>query len=182
MAEWLRRGLQILAPRFDSGRGLHRSPHYHFAASPRGPDSVCRVSHVFRADPHLSRNLPTVNAFGGAGVRTPLRRGGKKRHRSPLPPPGSGVCHWRVPAQIKKSSELEQRRRRRVCRDRRAAPSTLCGPARLLPARSLLGDGTTCGGYEPAAFFFSRRFAKDALRNNPCPRPFFSGTLRRRKR
>ena len=24
VAEWLRRGLQILAPRFDSGRGLHR--------------------------------------------------------------------------------------------------------------------------------------------------------------
>ena len=23
VAEWLRRGLQILAPRFDSGRGLH---------------------------------------------------------------------------------------------------------------------------------------------------------------
>ena len=26
VAEWLRRGLQILAPRFDSGRGLHNSP------------------------------------------------------------------------------------------------------------------------------------------------------------
>ncbi len=26
VAEWLRRGLQILAPRFDSGRGLHPSP------------------------------------------------------------------------------------------------------------------------------------------------------------
>ncbi len=25
VAEWLRRGLQILAPRFDSGRGLHFS-------------------------------------------------------------------------------------------------------------------------------------------------------------
>jgi hypothetical protein len=25
VAEWLRRGLQILAPRFDSGRGLHVS-------------------------------------------------------------------------------------------------------------------------------------------------------------
>src|SRR5271163_3011927 len=24
VAEWLRRGLQILAPRFDSGRGLHK--------------------------------------------------------------------------------------------------------------------------------------------------------------
>lgn len=26
VAEWLRRGLQILAPRFDSGRGLHLFP------------------------------------------------------------------------------------------------------------------------------------------------------------
>lgn len=26
VAEWLRRGLQILAPRFDSGQGLHPLP------------------------------------------------------------------------------------------------------------------------------------------------------------
>ena len=31
----------------------------------------------------------------------PLRRGGKKRHRSPLPPPGSGVCRLGVPVWIK---------------------------------------------------------------------------------
>jgi hypothetical protein len=28
VAEWLRRGLQILAPRFDSGRGLHNILNY----------------------------------------------------------------------------------------------------------------------------------------------------------
>ena len=28
VAEWLRRGLQILAPRFDSGRGLQRLPGF----------------------------------------------------------------------------------------------------------------------------------------------------------
>lgn len=36
------------------------------------------------------------DAFGGAGVRTPLRRDGKKRHRSPLPSPGKRGLPFRV--------------------------------------------------------------------------------------
>lgn len=47
MAEWLRRGLQILARRFDSGSGLHFQPL---------PPAACRaalaqlVEHIIRND------------------------------------------------------------------------------------------------------------------------------------
>lgn len=69
---------------------------------PRGSRTVPRLLRAFHVDALLLGNISTDNAFGGAGVRTPLRRGGKKRHRSPLPPPGSGVCHLRVSEQNEK--------------------------------------------------------------------------------
>ena len=46
MAEWLRRGLQILARRFDSGSGLHLSG--------KGFDPARGVAKVARARPNLS--------------------------------------------------------------------------------------------------------------------------------
>ncbi len=44
MAEWLRRGLQILAPRFDPGRGLH------FGIGP-GQLPICRGTYELRGAP-----------------------------------------------------------------------------------------------------------------------------------
>ena len=50
MAEWLRRGLQILAPRFDSGRGLHRLLLYQSAIIIRSLSLVARCPDVARPE------------------------------------------------------------------------------------------------------------------------------------
>ena len=50
MAEWLRRGLQILAPRFDSGRGLHRLLLYQSAIIIRSLSLVARCLEVARPE------------------------------------------------------------------------------------------------------------------------------------
>ena len=53
MAEWLRRGLQILARRFDSGSGLHFSQQCESAALAQLVEHIIRNDGV-RCSSHLS--------------------------------------------------------------------------------------------------------------------------------
>ena len=98
MAEWLRRGLQILARRFDSGSGLHFSQQCESAALAQLVEHIIRNDGV-RCSSHLSgtislyslnhvlldcgaelsggrRTLNIENRRDGAGIRQPLGENG----------------------------------------------------------------------------------------------------------
>ena len=82
MAEWLRRGLQILARRFDSGSGLHFSQQCESAALAQ------LVEHIIRND-GVTGSSPVSGTIHGRGRKAPSplqlhrRMNEKKRERGP---------------------------------------------------------------------------------------------------
>ena len=79
VAEWLRRGLQILAPRFDSGRGLQRNQGLSWKTGPAALSSdyrqtTDRALGCLSCQPELvmwdeSKPYPTQSADPDAQVR-----------------------------------------------------------------------------------------------------------------
>ncbi len=83
VAEWLRRGLQILAPRFDSGRGLHRDTRRRRAppasTSPGGRPEFGPCLDAFRALPRFPRRRSSPSSSARCSPRTPSSRSRPRR-------------------------------------------------------------------------------------------------------
>ena len=76
MAEWLRRGLQILARRFDSGSGLHLFCDCELA--PQALVRSCRIAALAQSVEHIIRNDGVTCSSHVSGT-TRLTRGAEVR-------------------------------------------------------------------------------------------------------
>lgn len=99
VAEWLRRGLQILAPRFDSGRGLQIvfSPSLKIAPEKTGIAWPCGLNRLFSCQGRCHHaNLPAVERSAGVStllsVRTLASAALKPHHQRPPPAPDQ----WKI--------------------------------------------------------------------------------------
>ena len=97
MAEWLRRGLQILARRFDSGSGLHIPAHRHCDQPQCEPGgAICAalaqlVEHIIRND-----GVRCSSHLSGTTTSSRKKRGFQRKGRSAGPVTGRPLAEGRL--------------------------------------------------------------------------------------